>query len=93
MAGFVGVGFIDLLRNSIKIYGSMDPIQAIPTGRTGVRASSRLTEVAVRPKPIERQKVATCLRVFCDETCAALRTNPETKDADGTCRFIQKMVD
>ena len=61
--------------------------------RTGVRGSSRLTEVAVRPKPIERQKVATCLRVFCDETCAALRTNPETKDADGTCRFIQKVVD
>ena len=28
---------------------------------------SELAEVAGRPKPIERQKVATVLQVFCDE--------------------------
>ena len=60
---------------------------------TSVRGSSRLTDVAVQPKPIERQKVATCLRVFCDETCSAMRAHPEMKDAEGTHRFIQKIVD
>ena len=29
---------------------------------------SKLTEVSVYPKPIEKQRVSTCLQVFCDET-------------------------
>ena len=29
---------------------------------------SKLNYVAANPKPIERQKVDTCLRVFCEET-------------------------
>ena len=38
---------------------------------------SKLTETAVYPKPIERQRVSTCLCVFCDETVVALETHPE----------------
>ena len=38
-----------------------------------IRGLSKLTDVAVRPKPVERQRVSTCLRVFCDETHAALK--------------------
>ena len=35
---------------------------------------SRLNFVAIHPKPIVRQKVLHCLKVFCDETIAALKT-------------------
>ena len=37
---------------------------------------SKLNDVAISPKPIERQRVSTCLRFFCDETIAALETHP-----------------
>ena len=33
---------------------------------------SKLTEVSVFPKPIERQKVSTCLKIFSEEAVAAL---------------------
>ena len=61
----------------------------------GVRGLSKLTDVAVRPKPVERQKVSTCLQVFCDETCSALRTHPKLDKAEvqGTALFIQRIVD
>lgn len=39
----------------------------------GVIKLSPLTRAAVFPKPIERQNVALVLRVFSDETVAALR--------------------
>ena len=42
---------------------------------------SRLTFEAVWPTPIERQRVGTCLRVFCDETMSALKVHPEFQDA------------
>ena len=37
---------------------------------------SKLTYRAANPKPIERQKVDTCLKVFCDETAHALKFHP-----------------
>ena len=51
---------------------------------------SRLNEVAVTPKPIERQNVVTCLRVFCDNTTAALESHPEIdhQAVTGTSNFI-----
>ena len=64
---------------------------------SGTRGLSKLTEVAVKPKPIERQKVDTCLGVFCDETAAALSvhpsmsTNPEVKDTANFIRIITDM--
>ena len=61
---------------------------------SGIRGLSKLTEVAVRPKPVERQRVSTCLRVFCDETCAALRVHPTLKtQSKGTALFVQKVTD
>ena len=52
---------------------------------------SKLNDVAISPKPIERQRVSTCLRVFCDETIAALETHPGiNKDsAMGTINFLK----
>ena len=51
---------------------------------------SRLNEVAVTPKPIKRQNVETCLRVFCDNTTAALESHPEIdhQAVTGTSNFI-----
>ena len=49
---------------------------------------SRLTFEAVCPTPIERQRVGTCLRVFCDETTSALKVHPEIQDASGTIYFL-----
>ena len=55
---------------------------------------SKLNDVAVFPKPIERQSVATCLRVFCDETIAALETHPKINNeaASGTANFFKIIV-
>ena len=33
---------------------------------------SKLSETAVYPKQIERQRVSTCLQVFCEDTATAL---------------------
>ena len=56
---------------------------------------SKLYEVAVYPKPVERQKVSTCLKIFCDETASALRTHPAMKDVEGaahTAEFLSLMT-
>jgi len=54
---------------------------------------SRLTYEAVCPTPIERQKVATCLKVFCDETISALKSHPDFQSAQGTIIFLEIMVE
>ena len=54
---------------------------------------SRLTFEAVGPTFIERQKVETCLRVFCDETISALKLHPEFKDAKGTIYFLNAVLE
>ena len=55
---------------------------------------SKLSYVSVYPKPIERQSVETCLKVFCDETVVALQTHPKLKNIDvsGTTNFISIFV-
>lgn len=56
---------------------------------------SELDEVAVFPKPIERQKVATCLKVFCERTHRALLSHPGMEDVEGvqdTALFIEKVL-
>ena len=40
---------------------------------------SCLTDAAVNPKPIERQRVETCLKVFCNKTAQALLHHPKMK--------------
>ena len=52
---------------------------------------SKLNETSVYPKPIERQRVSTCLNVFCDETVVALKTHPELLDKNnsGNINFIK----
>ena len=55
---------------------------------------SNLNETAVFPKPIERQSVPTCLRVFCDKTIAALETHPSINKGSvmGTIQFLKIIV-
>lgn len=49
---------------------------------------SKLTEIAVLPRPIERQKVFHNLKMFCEETVTAMKTHPlnETRE---TVTFIK----
>ena len=54
---------------------------------------SKLTEIAVTPKPVERQRVRPCLQVFCDETLSALKTNGNIDDVDGTAIFMSKIIE
>lgn len=63
-------------------------------GHSGVYGLSKLNEVSVRPKPIERQSVPICQRVFCEETLTALRVHPglNQKDCEGTILFIEKVL-
>lgn len=56
---------------------------------------SDLSEVSVMPKPIERQKVSTCLRVFSEKTQQALLSHPGMKEVEGvndTASFIGKVL-
>ena len=59
---------------------------------TPIAKLSRLNDVAVAPKPIERQNVAHCLRVFCDETIVALKSNKNIGNVDDTAEFISIFV-
>lgn len=59
---------------------------------SGVRGLSKLNEVAVRPKPVERQRVSTCLRVFCEETATALEVHPAVSASEGTIVLITKVI-
>ena len=56
---------------------------------------ARVTNVAANPKPTERQKVDTCLKVFCDETVDALKFHPGMQDenVDGTVTLITKIIE
>ena len=56
---------------------------------------SKLNEVAISPKPIERLKVSTCLGVFCEKTFTALLTRPGVSAVEGredTAAFIMLVV-
>ena len=58
----------------------------------GIRGLSSLN-VAVRPKPVERQNVSTYLRIFSDETLHALKVHPglDQQEVEGTITFVQKV--
>ena len=61
----------------------------------GLVKMSKLTEVSVCPKPIERQSVATCLRVFCEETSTAIINHSGMRNVDGrehTAAFVKVVV-
>lgn len=56
---------------------------------------SHLNSTSIFPKPVERQSVSLCLRVFCDETLSALKSHPELlneADVDGTIIFLELFV-
>ena len=52
---------------------------------------SKLNDVALSPNPIECQSVSICLRIFCDETIAALRSHTKINNeaASGTVNFLK----
>ena len=57
---------------------------------------SNLNEVSIYPKPIERQKVSTCLRVFCNRMYHALLNHLGMADVEGvgdTASFLKKVID
>ena len=55
---------------------------------------SKLNCVAANPKPIERQNVYTCLKVFCEETINDFKYHPgmQCDNVDCTVIFLSKMV-
>ena len=74
----------------VKLY----QLELVATRTTnGIHGLSSLNEVAVRPKPVERQNVSTCLRIFSDETLHALKVNPglDQQEVEGTITFVQKV--
>ena len=54
---------------------------------------SELDEVSVYPKPIERQRVSTCLKVFSEKTIVTLEDYGKVKSVDvsGTVLFLTKV--
>ena len=56
---------------------------------------SKLNEIAVAPKPVERQSAPYCLRDLCNGTVTALLTHPGMKEVEAvhdTALFIRKVV-
>ena len=53
---------------------------------------AKLTEVSVFPKPIERQKVSICLKVFSENTIAALKTSSFKEQSAGAVSFLELIV-
>ena len=55
---------------------------------------SGLDEVSVYPKPIERQRVQPCLKVFSEKVIVALElwAKDKTVDVSGTVLFIKKVL-
>ena len=52
--------------------------------------------MAVRPKPIERQNVSTCLKVFSEQTYTAIMSHPSFQNRDDfkeTGEFIRSVKD
>ena len=49
----------------------------------------KLDEIYVTPKPIERQRVSTCLKTFCDETIVAIKVHAKIDNAEGTISFLE----
>ena len=54
---------------------------------------SKLTNTASNPKPIERQKIDTCLKVICEKTINALMDDNDNDNVDGTVIFISKLIE
>ena len=55
---------------------------------------SDLNEMSIAPKPIERQRVSTCLKVFSEKTHTALLTHPllDQNEVKDTAAFIYKVL-
>ena len=56
---------------------------------------STLNKVSVSPRPIERQRVSTCLQVFSERTVEALQHHPDlekTQEVQDTAIFIKKIL-
>ena len=56
---------------------------------------AKLMGESVYPKPMERQSVPTCLRVFCEEIYTAMINRPGMRNVDGrehTAAFIKVVV-
>ena len=54
--------------------------------------TSKLSEVAVYPSSIERQKVSLGLEVFCDEIVCALKCHSKMQNSKDTVVFIEKVL-
>ena len=76
-----------------KIARWVDIINLYKLETKNIVKMSKLTEVSVYPKPIERQKVITCLQVFCDEKLSALKSHPDLHENEGMIIFISKVVE
>ena len=59
----------------------------------GIHGLSSLNEVAVRPKPVERQNVSNFIRIFSDETLHTLKVHPglDQQEVEGMITFVQKV--
>ena len=60
--------------------------------RESLTKLSKLNDVGMAPKPTERQNVSICLKVFCNETLAALESNEQLENVNDTVTFLLKFI-
>ena len=82
------------IQNERFVACSNDLIKLYRLERDELTKLSSSNEVSVFPKPIERQKVSTCLKVFCEKKIAALKSHPELNpnEVNGTVKFIEVIL-
>ena len=81
--------------NGIKRIAKWDHIiQLFKLENSTLFKLSELDHVSVYPRPIERQKVSTCLKVFCEKTYKALLIHPSlcNSEVNDTAIFIKKVI-
>ena len=80
------------LNGDVKTARWSDIVKLYRDEETNLVKKSRLTEVSVFPKPIERQKVAHCVKIFSESVIAALKSSNKKGELDGTIGFIELVM-
>ena len=70
-------------RGMIKVARWSNLVELYKLEAEGLVKMSKLTKVYVYPKPIESQSVATCLRVFYEESYTAITNHLGMRNVDG----------
>ena len=80
------------LNGDVKTAKWNDIVKLYRDEESNLVKKSCLTEVSVFPKPIERQKVVHCAKIFSESVIAALKSSNKMGELDGTIGFLELVM-